>query len=136
VSDAKQVVSMVSLVVSDMDESLRFFHLLGVDIPAPQGDYPPGSGAFHASMETPGGLTFDLDNVPMAQAYASDDISAGVAILGVSLPSREAVDAKFDELTGAGYGTVHAPYDAFWGARYAIVEGPDGFHVGLMSPMS
>jgi len=28
-----------------------------------------------------------------------------------------------------------APYDAFWGARYAIVEDPDGNAVGLMSPI-
>ena len=27
------------------------------------------------------------------------------------------------------------PYDAFWGARYAIVEDPDGNAVGLMSPI-
>ena len=134
-SDANLVVSMVSLVVSDIDESLRFFHLLGVDIPSPPGDYPPGSGAFHASMES-GGLTFDLDNLPMAQVYASEDIAAGVAIIGVGLPSREAVDAKFGELTAAGYASVRSPWDAFWGSRYAIVKGPDGFHVGLMSPSS
>lgn len=27
------------------------------------------------------------------------------------------------------------PYDAFWGARYAIVADPDGNDVGLMSPL-
>ena len=27
-----------------------------------------------------------------------------------------------------------APYDAFWGGRFAIVEDPDGNPVGLMSP--
>ena len=26
-------------------------------------------------------------------------------------------------------------YDAFWGARYAIVEDPDGHTVGLMGPI-
>ena len=26
--------------------------------------------------------------------------------------------------------------DSFWGARYAIVEDPDGIAVGLMSPIS
>jgi hypothetical protein len=26
-------------------------------------------------------------------------------------------------------------YDAFWGARYAIVADPDGSDVGLMSPI-
>ena len=27
-----------------------------------------------------------------------------------------------------------APIDAFWGARYAIVDDPDGNHVGIMGP--
>ncbi len=26
------------------------------------------------------------------------------------------------------------PYDAFWGARYAVVSDPDGNGVGIMSP--
>ena len=31
---------------------------------------------------------------------------------------------------------MQPPHDAFWGARYAIVEDPDGIAVGLMSPIS
>ena len=27
------------------------------------------------------------------------------------------------------------PYDAFWGARYAVVSDPDGNGVGIMSPI-
>jgi uncharacterized glyoxalase superfamily protein PhnB len=37
-------------------------------------------------------------------------------------------------LTGAGYKGLQAPFDAFWGARYAVVEDPNGIAVGLMSP--
>jgi uncharacterized glyoxalase superfamily protein PhnB len=37
-------------------------------------------------------------------------------------------------MVGAGYRGLQEPYDAFWGARYAIVEDPDGRHVGVMSP--
>ena len=49
--------------------------------------------------------------------------------------SREAVGERWAELTGAGYTGRQPPYDAFWGARYAIVIDPDGNHVGLMSPV-
>jgi catechol 2,3-dioxygenase-like lactoylglutathione lyase family enzyme len=55
--------------------------------------------------------------------------------LGISLPSREAVDERYADLTAAGYTGCQPPYDAFWGARYAIVEDPDGNDVGLMSPI-
>ena len=39
-------------------------------------------------------------------------------------------------MTAAGHRGLQAPFDAFWGARYAIVEDPDGIAVGLMSPIS
>ena len=55
--------------------------------------------------------------------------------MGFSVPSREAVDERYGELIAAGYTGLQPPYDAFWGARYAIVEDPDGNHVGLMSPL-
>jgi uncharacterized glyoxalase superfamily protein PhnB len=45
------------------------------------------------------------------------------------------VDEIYAGLTGAGYRGHQKPYDAFWGARYAIVEDPDGNAVGLMSPI-
>jgi len=50
--------------------------------------------------------------------------------------SREAVDERFTVLINAGYTGLQEPYNAFWGARYAIVEDPDGIAVGLMSPIS
>jgi uncharacterized glyoxalase superfamily protein PhnB len=53
----------------------------------------------------------------------------------VALPSRDAVDGRYDELTADGFPGRQAPYDAFWGARYAIVADPDGRDVGLMSPI-
>ena len=46
------------------------------------------------------------------------------------------VDEVYADLTEAGYAGLQPPHDAFWGARYAIVEDPDGIAVGLMSPIS
>jgi uncharacterized glyoxalase superfamily protein PhnB len=43
------------------------------------------------------------------------------------------VDRLYTELTTAGYQGQQRPYDAFWGARYAVVADPDGNPVGLMS---
>ena len=44
-------------------------------------------------------------------------------------------DERYAQLTSAGYLGRQPPFDAFWGARYAIVADPDGNDVGLMSPM-
>jgi uncharacterized glyoxalase superfamily protein PhnB len=49
--------------------------------------------------------------------------------------ARRAVDEVQADLTGAGYPGRHPPYHAFWGARYAIAEDPDGNPVRLMSPI-
>ena len=55
-------------------------------------------------------------------------------LIGFRLPSREAVDATYDELITHEHQGLQPPYDVFWGARFAIVEDPDGNPVGLMSP--
>ncbi|HYX63602.1 MAG TPA: VOC family protein, partial [Burkholderiales bacterium] len=64
------------------------------------------------------------------------DAIRGKVVVGFRLGSREAVDATYADLTAAGYEALQAPYDAFWGARYAVVEDADGIAVGLMSPRS
>jgi uncharacterized glyoxalase superfamily protein PhnB len=53
-------------------------------------------------------------------------------VLGFALPSSEVVDETFARLTTAGYAGQQPPYDAFRGARDAIVADPDGNSVGLM----
>jgi hypothetical protein len=55
----------------------------------------------------------------------------GRIVLGFSVVTRNEVD----RLTGAGYAGLAPPYDAFWGARYPIVEDPNGVAVGVMSPI-
>jgi hypothetical protein len=50
----------------------------------------------------------------------------------INLVARE-IDASV-AFSAAGYRAQQAPYDAFWGARYAIVEDPDGNAIGLMGP--
>src|SRR5438876_1061784 len=55
-------------------------------------------------------------------------------VLGFRLGSRSEVDDTYARLTAAGQRGQQPPYDAFWGARYAVVTDPDGNAVGLMSP--
>jgi len=56
-------------------------------------------------------------------------------VLVLSMPSRGAVDALYAAMTSAGYAGHLEPFDAFWGARYGIIDDPDGNHIGIMSPM-
>ena len=86
----------------------------------------------------PSGFSLELDTAESARlwhaAWRTDPAAASV-IIGFSLPTREAVDERYAALTSAGYPGRQPPFDAFWGARYAIVADPDGNDVGLMSPI-
>jgi uncharacterized glyoxalase superfamily protein PhnB len=46
------------------------------------------------------------------------------------------VDVTFERLVGHGYEAVVAPFDAFWGQRYATVHDPDGNAVDLFAPLA
>jgi catechol 2,3-dioxygenase-like lactoylglutathione lyase family enzyme len=124
------VLNQLNLVVRDMDATLAFYRRLGFVF-----DVPPS--AEHVPLPLPGGLLVEFDStgfVPMWDSGWSGK-TGGSTVLGLALPTRSAVDESYTELTGAGYAARQPPYDAFWGARYAIVEDPDGNPVGLMSPI-
>jgi uncharacterized glyoxalase superfamily protein PhnB len=134
--------NQVNIVSGDPAASLEFYRLLGIDIPQSH-IWATGTGIHHVSAIRTAGETaadFDIDSIAFAQRWNAgwsgrDDLK-GRAVVGFHLASREAVDALYAEMTGAGHGGLQPPFDAFWGARYAIVEDPDGIAVGLMSPVS
>ena len=75
-------------------------------------------------------INFELDSIAFARIWNKGwkghrDLGARV-VVGFKLSSRDAVDAVYGDLTGAGYTGLQVPYDAFWGSRYAVVEDPDG----------
>ncbi|WP_223848764.1 VOC family protein [Microbacterium hominis] len=45
------------------------------------------------------------------------------------------VDAVYAALVAAGHDGHVAPFDAFWGQRYATVLDPDGNAVDLFAPL-
>ena len=45
------------------------------------------------------------------------------------------VDAHYDRMLAAGYAGHLAPFDAFWGQRYAILHDPDGNAVDLFAAL-
>ncbi|MDQ3145504.1 MAG: VOC family protein [Actinomycetota bacterium] len=134
---ARPVLDQLNLVVSDMEATLAFYRRLGLVIDDEQ-VWRTSSGAHHAQATGTGGVQLEFDSVAMA-AFWDPGLrppSGGGArgVIGFSLPSREEVDDLCADLAAAGAAVSQPPTDMFWGARYAIVEDPDGNHVGLMSP--
>jgi catechol 2,3-dioxygenase-like lactoylglutathione lyase family enzyme len=132
---SQPVCDQINLIVDDMDATVAFYRRLGLTI-ADAPAWLPGSNARHVEVEMPSGLRLEFDNREMAAIWhgSSSGDGRGRAVLGFSLPSRDAVDERYAQLTAAGYTGRRAPCDAFWGARFAIVQDPDGNDVGLMSP--
>jgi catechol 2,3-dioxygenase-like lactoylglutathione lyase family enzyme len=123
------ILDQVNLVVRDLPAAVDFYRRLGLVIP----DRGPWD-TYHRSAESTGPIDFDLDSTEFATKW--NEGSSGTAVtLGFKVSSRDEVDRLFAELTGAGNKGQQSPYDAFWGARYAIVEDPDGNPVGIMSPI-
>jgi catechol 2,3-dioxygenase-like lactoylglutathione lyase family enzyme len=122
----------INLVVGDMERSADFYRLLGLPIDGGDASWDP----HHRSVESASGGDFDLDSAAFAATWNHGlPSSEPRVVIGFRVADRDAVDALYAELVGAGHPSQQAPYDAFWGARYAIVEDPDGHSVGLMSPV-
>ena len=134
----RPTLNQLNIVSSNPEASIAFYRRLGLDIPDRQ-VWRTATGVHHVSAED-AGIDFDLDSTAFAQRWNSGwrgrkDL-AGRVVVGLHVASREEVDRLYGEMTAAGHRGLQEPCDAFWGARYAIVEDPDGIAVGLMSPKS
>jgi catechol 2,3-dioxygenase-like lactoylglutathione lyase family enzyme len=132
-STGAPVFAQLNLVVADMTASVAFYRRLGLAV-----DTSHPWSAHHVDIRMPNGVELSLDSIQFAKRWDTGlRAHAGPSrnVIGFNVPSREAVDERYAELTAAGYASHQPPYDAFWGARYAIVEDPDGNPVGLMSPL-
>ncbi|HET6965608.1 MAG TPA: VOC family protein [Acidimicrobiales bacterium] len=119
-----------NLVVSDMEASVAFYRRLGLTIP----DTDPAFQGHHRNARLDGGIDLDLDSTEFARHW-DKGWRGGMGVLGFKVASRDEVDGIVADLSGAGYTVQQPPFDAFWGARYAVVEDPDGNPVGIMSPI-
>ena len=116
----------VNIVVADMPGMLAFYRRVGIALRDTGNEWDE----HHHS-----GDGVDLDSAAFASAVWDPAWPSGGTgtVLTFRCDSREEVNALHDELVTAGAASLHAPHDAFWGSRYAIVEDPDGNHVGLTS---
>lgn len=132
-SDGAPDLHMLNVLVGDMTASLDFYRRLGVAVP--EGVETSG---VHVQLRMPGGFSLELDTAESARLWHAGwraNPSSVDVVVGFALPSREAVDERYAELTAAGHVGRQPPFDAFWGSRYAIVADPDGNDIGLMSPL-
>ena len=121
----------IGLVAADPDRSAAFYRTLGYEVPEPT----PESGG-HLDIDL-GGFRLMLDSEEVIRSFDPEwsGSGSGRLSLAVECSSPEEVDRRHGELSALGSGSHLAPFDAFWGQRYATVLDPDGVRVDLYAPL-
>ncbi|MDO1484993.1 mitomycin C resistance protein [Rhodococcus rhodochrous] len=123
--------SAVGLVVADLDRSFACYRVLGLDLPTEAPEAP------HFEVTLPGGLRLMWDTVESVRSFDPEfePSSGGGAALAFDCGSPEAVDETLAALVEAGCISTKAPWDAFWGQRYASAIDPDGHGLDLFAAL-
>lgn len=122
---------LIGIVVDDMAASLRFYRLLGLEIP------PNMETEAHVEVVLPGGFRIAWDSLEMIRQIYPDwiDPVGQRMTLAFKCESPAAVDALYERVVQNGYRGHRVPWDAFWGQRYAVVVDPDGNLVDLFAQL-
>jgi catechol 2,3-dioxygenase-like lactoylglutathione lyase family enzyme len=122
----------INLVVTNVDATRAFYARLGVAFQDP-GD-PVWADRHVSAVHTDDlPLDIDLDSTASAQVWNAGWPGGPGVVLGFKVDTRDEVDSLVEALAADGVPVQQPPYDAFWGARYAVVSDPDGNGVGIMS---
>jgi catechol 2,3-dioxygenase-like lactoylglutathione lyase family enzyme len=120
----------IGIVVSDMATSIRFYRLLGLDLPE-----TPDEG--HVDAFLPNGVRFMLDSEDVMRSFREDwqRQTGNQLSFALECASPAEVDELYAKVTGAGFHGEKEPWDAFWGQRYALLLDPDGVEVSLYAAL-
>jgi catechol 2,3-dioxygenase-like lactoylglutathione lyase family enzyme len=120
----------IAIVVSDLAQSIRFYRLVGLDVPE-----TPDEG--HVDTFLPDGVRFMLDTEDTVRSFRPDWSRATGNQIGIAFECEgpAEVDATYRRVVDAGFHGEKEPWDAFWGQRYAQVQDPDGVGVDLYAPL-
>jgi hypothetical protein len=106
---AQPIFTGVNVVVTDMDTTLAFYRLLGLDVEAVPICWPPGTGGRHATASSADGPRVEFDNTELARIWGHAGLAPGTPVIGFSFESRDQVDAKYRELSQRATGVDSTP---------------------------
>ena len=120
----------IGIVVTDMERSIRFYRLLGLDVPE-----TPDEG--HIDTFLPSGVRFMLDSEEVVRSFLPDwSRQTGNQIsLAFECGSVAEVDEIYARVVEAGFEGERKPWDAFWNQRYALLGDPDGVRINLYAAL-
>jgi catechol 2,3-dioxygenase-like lactoylglutathione lyase family enzyme len=121
----------IGIVSDDPTRAVAFYQLLGIELVK----HSPDAEHYDASL--PSGLRLMVDSVALIKSFdpAFEKTRGTGPVLCFKQGSAAAVNALYDQITRAGHRGIKAPWDAFWGQRYACVADPDGNQIDLFAPL-
>lgn len=122
----------IDIVVADMAAALKFYRTLGLCAPQDQDDED------QVQVVTPGGATLGFVTERLVRQVNPDWATpVGQRVtFSCRCDSPEEVDNTYARVTAVGYEGRKAPWDAFWGQRYAMLSDPDGNRVDLFAALA
>ena len=119
----------IGIITRNPQEAVRFYRLLGVDVPDPDGD--------HLDVTLPNGLRLMWDTEELMKQIDPEREEPRGHRMGLAFEceSPAAVDELHAKVVDAGFRSKAAPYDAFWGQRYATLLDPDDNEVDLFAQL-
>jgi len=121
----------VAVASSNMGKTVAFYELLGFEFPqwAPEDQ--------HVEPKTkPGEVRLMIDTFKlMEQLTGHTPQPPNHSSFALLCDSPAEVDALAATLNAAGHQMTTAPWDAFWGQRYATVKDPDGYQIDLFAAL-
>lgn len=118
---------LVGIAVEHMPRALAFYRMLGLEIP------PEMDAEDHVEFVTEGGFRLAWDTVELIESFSGTWTKPVGHRMGLAFvcDTPADVDALYAQAIERGVTGLKAPWDAFWGQRYATLQDPDGNPVDL-----
>lgn len=123
---------LVGIAVKDMPTALAFYRALGLDIPT------EFDSEGHVEITLDNGLRLAWDSHEVMRSFDDDwQEPTGHPRIGLAFlcASPADVDTQYQRIINLGYTSHKAPFDAFWGQRYAQIKDPDGNIIDLFASL-
>jgi catechol 2,3-dioxygenase-like lactoylglutathione lyase family enzyme len=120
----------IGIAVADLQRTLEFYRLLGLDFDEPD------DGHVEATMANGTRLMFDTEEVIRSFLPDWRRANGNQVSLAFECSSPAEVDEVYARVVTAGFEGEKEPWDAFWGQRYALLGDPDGVRVNLYARLA
>jgi predicted lactoylglutathione lyase len=122
----------INVVVDDVAAAARFLATLGVELEPTPPEWAEHHRSFAADVAE---FDADIDSPSFANWWGGvPNEGAPRVVVNLRVDARDEVDRLYGQGLDAGAVELKPPFDAFWGARYAVMLAPGPVCLGVMSP--